>query len=309
MGKRHAHSDAGSPRRDLASQRGRRGAPLTRALPRGALAIVLATGTAGATLLAAELHEETVAAWDRYIAATEQRVAAELDDGERFLVLDFHEEGDRLRREVLAGEAVVERMHSVDEQGERFKVPKGTIQHWLGAILVPNAELNDVLDGLLYDIPPHELQEETVLESRVLSRDGDKLDLYTKVLLDAPMASAQFNMEQDVEYVRLGGGRAWSRVEATRIAELEDPGTPNEREKPIGNDSGFLWRLKLWWRYVQVDGGVLIECEQVTLSRGIPRLARWFLGPIINGAPRGAMEDTLQAVVEHFGSPAPAGGG
>lgn len=276
---------------------------------RRVLAVALATATAGASLLAAELHEETIAAWDRYIAATEQRVEAELNDGERFLLMDFREDGDRLRGEVLAGGAVVERLETRDGQGDRIDVPRGTIQHWLGAILIPNAELNDVLDGLQYDIPPHELQEETVLDSRVLSRDGDRIELYTRVLLNAPMASAQFNLNQAVEYVRLGGGRAWSWVEGTRIAELEDPGTPNEREKPIGNDSGYLWRLKLWYRYVQVDGGVLIECEQVTLSRGIPRLARWFLGPIINGAPRSAMEDTLHAFVEHLGSAAPAGGG
>ena len=164
-------------------------------------------------------------------------------------------------------------------------MPRGTIQHWLGAVLVPNAQLDDVLNGLQYDIPPHVLQEKTVLESRVLSRDGDRMDLYTRVLLDAPMVSAEFNLEQTVEYVRLGSGRAWSRIEGTRIAELEDPGTPNEREKPIGNDSGYLWRIKLWWRYVQVDGGVLVECEQLTLSRSIPALARFFLAPIINGAP------------------------
>ena len=279
------------------------------ALRRGALAVALATGTAGAGLLAAELRDETVAGWQRYIAATEQRVAAELDDGERFLVLDFHEEGARLRREALAGGVVVERLHTLDERGERLDVRRGTVQHWLGAILVPNAALNDVLDGLQYDIPPHELQPKTVLESRVLSRDGDTFELYAKVLLDVPMASAQYNMEQMVEYVRLGGDRAWSRVDGTRIAELEDPGSPNEREKPIGNDSGFLWRIKLWWRYVQVDGGVLVEVEQVTLSRSIPVLARWFLAPIINGAPRSGMEDTLQAVVEHLGSPVSADGG
>ena len=213
-----------------------------RALRRGALAVALATSTAGAGLLAAELHDETVAAWQRYIAATEQRVAAELADGERFLLLDFREDAARLRREVLASGVVVERLHTLDEQGERFKVPKGTIQHWLGAILVPNATLNDVLDGLQYDIPPHELQDD-VLESRVLARDGDTFELYVKVQLDAPMASAQFNIEQTVEYVRPGGDRARSRIEATRIAELDNPGSPNEREKPIGNDSGFLWRM------------------------------------------------------------------
>ncbi len=275
---------------------------------RTALAVALATGVAGAGLLAAELRDETVAAWERYLAATEQRVASELDDGERFLVVDFHEEAARLRREALAGDVVVESMRTLDERGERIRVPKGSINHLLGVVLVPNAELNDVLDGLQYDVPPHELQED-VLDSRILSRDGDTFELYVRVDLNAPMASAQFNMEQRVEYVRPGGDRAWSRIVGTRIAELEDPGTPNEREKPIGNDSGYLWRLSLFWRYEQVDGGVLVESEQLSLSRGIPALARFFLAPIINGAPRDALEKTLRSVAEQFGSAAPTDGG
>ena len=280
-----------------------------RALRRAALTVAVAVGVAGAGLLAAELQDQTVAAWDRYLAATQQRIATELDDGERFLAMDFHEDAAKFRREALAGNVVVEGLRTVDEQGDRIRVPKGAINHLLGVILVPNATLSDVVDGLQHEIPPHELQDD-VLESRVLSRDGDLSELYVKVQLDAPMASAQFNIEQVVEYVRPGGDRAWSRVEATRIAEIEDPGSPNEREKPIGNDSGYLWRMNLYWRYEQVDGGVLVECEQLTLSRSIPALARVFLSPIINGAPRDALSDTLHAVVKHLGSAAPpvAGG-
>ena len=279
-----------------------------RAPRRAALAVALTMGAAGAGLLAAELQEETLAAWERYLAATEERIATELEDSERFLVMDFHEDAARLRREALAGNVIVEGMRTVDERGDRIRVPKGSINHLLGAILVPNAELDEVLDGLQYDIPPHELQDD-VLDSRIISRDGDTFELYVRVDLNAPMASAQFNIEQDVEYVRPGGDRAWSRVVATRIAELEDPGSANEREKPIGNDSGYLWRLSLFWRYQQVDGGVLAECEQLTLSRGIPALARFFLAPIINGAPRDALEKTLRSVAEHLGSPTPTAAG
>ena len=278
------------------------------ALHRGALAGALAAVVAGATVLAAELQEQTIAAWERYLAATQQRVATELDDGERFLAVDFQEDGARFRREALAGDVVVEGMRTLDEQGERFRIPKGSINHLVGLILVPNAALNDVLDGLQYDIPPHELQED-VLDSRILARDGDTFELYVRVDLNAPMASAQFNIEQTVEYVRPGGDRAWSRIEATRIAELEDPGAPNEREKPIGNDSGYLWRMNLFYRYEQVDGGVLVECEQLTLSRGIPGIARFFLAPIINGAPRDALEKTLRSVAEHLGGAAPTAAG
>ena len=274
-----------------------------------ALAVALATGASVAGLLAAELHEETVAAWERYAAATEQRIAAELEDGgERFLVLDFHEDAAKLRREVLAGDVVVEQLRTLDERGERFDVPKGNISHWMGAILVPNATLNDVLDGLQYDIPTHELQHD-ILESRVLARDGDTSDLYMRLRLDTPMASAQFNVEQTLEFVRPGGGRAWSRSVATRIAQIEDPGSPNERERPIGNDRGFIWRLQLHWRYQQVDSGVLVEVEQLTLSRSIPVLMRVFLGRFISRATRSSVTETLESIVTHLGSPAPADGG
>ena len=276
-------------------------------LRRVALAFALAGAGGVAGLFAAELHDETVAAWDLYVAATEQRIAAELDDGERFLVLDFHEEGARLRGEALAGRLVIERLRTLDAQGERFEVPKGAIHHWVGAILVPNAALDDVLDGLQYDILPHEMQED-VLDSRVLARDGDALQLYLKVKRDVAVVSAQYNTEHAVQYVRPGGGRAWSRSMATRIAELDDPGSPREREKPIGNDRGFLWRMNLHWRYVQVDGGVLVECEALTLSRSIPFLMRWFIAPIVNRESRSAIADTLEAVADQFGSAVPANG-
>ncbi len=276
-------------------------------LRRAALAVALAGAGGVAGLFAAELHDETVAAWDLYVAATEQRIAAELDDAERFLVLDFHEEGARLRREALAGRLVIERLRTLDAQGERFEVPKGAIHHWVGAILVPNAALDDVLDGLQYDILPHEMQED-VLDSRVLARDGDTLQLYLKVKREVAVVSAQYNTEHAVKYVRPGGGRAWSRSMATRIAELDDPGSPREREKPIGNDRGFLWRMNLHWRYVQVDGGVLVECEALTLSRSIPFLMRWFIAPIVNRESRSAIADTLEAVADEFGSAVPANG-
>lgn len=276
-------------------------------LRRVALAFALAGVGGVAGLFAAELHDETVAAWDMYVAATEQRIAAELDGGERFLVLDFHEEGARLRREALAGRLVIERLRTLDAQGERFEVPKGAIHHWVGAVLVANAALDDVLDGLQYDILPHEMQED-VLDSRVLARDGDTLQLYLKVKREVAVVSAQYNTEHAVEYVRPGGGRAWSRSTATRIAELDAAGSPREREKPIGNDRGFLWRMNLYWRYAQVDGGVLVECEALTLSRSMPFLMRWLVASIVNRESRSAIADTLEAVERQFGTGVPANG-
>ena len=80
-----------------------------------------------------------------------------------------------------------------------------------------------------------------------------------------------------------------------------EPGSPQEREKPEGRDRGFLWRLASYWRYEQVDGGVIAECESVSLSRGIPRVLKLFVGRIIDDVARGSMERTLEGMRERLG--------
>ena len=259
------------------------------------VALVLGLAVAAAAVLhAAELKEETLAAWQRYVEATERRMARELGDGDRFLVLDFHDDGEPLRREALAGQPVIWRTETRDDEGESIAVPKGRIHHWHGAILIPNADVDHVVDGLQYAVPPHELQND-VLESRVLWRDGDRLGTFLKVSRKA-IVTMHYNTEHVAEYVRPGGGRAWSRSESTRIAELEDFGSPDEREKPVGNDRGFLWRLNVYWRYQEVAGGVLMECEVVTLSRSIPLLMRWMVAPIVTREARAALVDMLRSM-------------
>ena len=275
--------------------------------PGGSLGLALGF-VAGCTVVvgAAELKQETLAAWHRYTEATEGRIARELEHGERFLVLDFQPDAQQTRRELLAGRPLVARMETRDANGDAIKVPKGRIHHWRGAILVPNADVDHVVDGLQFAIPPHELQND-VLDSRVLWRAGDTLGLFLKLSRQA-VVTGHYNTEHEVEYVRPGGARAWSRSRATRIAELAHFGTPAEREKPVGNDRGFLWRLNVYWRYEQVAGGVLMESEVVTLSRSVPLLMRWMVAPIVTRESRAALVDMLQAMRIKLDPGAPAAG-
>ena len=271
------------------------------------VALVLGLAVAAAAVLhAAELKEETLAAWQRYVEATERRMAREIGDGDRFLVLDFHDDGEPMRREALAGQPVIWRTETRDDEGESIAVPKGSIHHWHGAVLIPNADVDHVVDGLQFAIPPHELQND-VLDSRVLWRAGDTLGLFLKLSRKA-VVTGHYNTEHEVEYVRPGGARAWSRSRATRIAELAHFGTPSEREKPVGNDRGFLWRLNVYWRYEQVAGGVLMESEVVTLSRSVPLLMRWMVAPIVTRESRAALVDMLQAMRIKLDPGAPAAG-
>ena len=258
-----------------------------------ALAAALAAGNV-AGLGAAELKDKTVAAWERYVAATERRIAGELDDGERFLVLDFAGGAAEARRKVLAGGVVVERMEARDAEGRKIKVPSGAVHHWRGSILIPGITLDALLHGLMHAVAPEEIQKD-VLESRLIAGDGDRREVFLKVRRES-VVTVHYNTEHRVVYSRHGPGRASSRSASTRIAELEDAGSPAEREKPVGRDRGFLWRLNAYWRYQAVDGGVIVECESITLSRGIPPVLNWMIRPIINRTARGALSDTLTSM-------------
>jgi hypothetical protein len=105
-----------------------------------------------------------------------------------------------------------------------------------------------------------------------------------------------YNTEHLVRYQRHGNGQASSSSIATKISELERLHGNAEREKPEGRDRGFLWRMNSYWRYQQVSGGVIVECESMTLSRSIPSLLEYMIRPIINSVARESMHRTLQSM-------------
>ena len=207
---------------------------------RVALAAALLGGTVAAAP-AAELQPQTVAAWNRYVEATERRIAAELEREHpgRFLVLDFGDEAAEARREIRSGQIRIDKLETRDADGERIRVPKGAIHHWLGSALIPDVTLEEVLHALIHAVEPEALQDD-VIESRVLARPGkDRLELFLK-LRRKQIVTVQFNSEHSAAYTRHRPGVASSRTIATRIAELDGAGTPDEREKPVGRDRGFL---------------------------------------------------------------------
>ena len=244
---------------------------------------------------AAELKPETVVAWDTYVELTEARIAEELavDDG-RFLVQDFDPESGDHRQAVRRGEIPVAQMETVALGGDDIRVPSGAIHHWRGAVFIPGVSLAEVLDGVQSPLRQEDLQED-VMESRVLERTDDGLKVFLK-LKRKKFVTVHYNTEHEMRYARHESDRASGRSVATKIAQLKDAGQPTEEEYPIGDDHGFLWRLNSYWRYEQVEGGVIVECESITLSRSIPGLVRWMVTPMIRSAARESMERTLQSL-------------
>src|SRR6266446_5287728 len=70
------------------------------------------------------------------------------------------------------------------------------------------------------------------------------------------------------------------------LRELQNPDRSDEREKPIGKDRGFLWRLNSYWRFQEKDGGVYLQLESLALSRSVPVLFAWVVNPLLKSIPR-----------------------
>jgi len=266
----------------------------------GALLIVLAIGMTGSPLKGAELQKKTLTAWDEYVRLTEERITKELNSSSGFLAQDFQAvpKAQMERDAILSGKILVEKMKTLNPRGRKIKVPAGTIHHWRGSVFIPDVDLEGVLAQVRNPAQQKDLQQD-VLESRILEESDDSLRLYLK-LVRSKFVTVTYNTEHLIEYQRHGEGLASSRSIATKIAELEEAGTPAEREKPEGKDHGFLWRMNSYWRYQQVDGGVLVECESLTLSRGVPVILAPFVKSIITGVARESMQRTLSSMRDRF---------
>jgi len=242
-----------------------------------AVVAVMLAGS-GAGLAAAHLCEEAIAGWNAYVAATEARIARELKSPRGFLALDFAPNADAARQAVLAGDVVVDAMDTRGARGESIDVPSAMVHHWRGAVFIPGMTVARLVAELQQGAPP--TRQEDVLESTVLERRPDWMRVSLK-LQRRKIVTVVYNTEHVVAFARQNDRRATSASHATKIAEVEDANTPREHEVPAGDDHGFLWRLNAYWRYEQARGGVIAECESITLSRDIPAVVRFVVRPLV----------------------------
>jgi hypothetical protein len=258
--------------------------------------VVLLLFVCTAHAAAVRLASDTLVGWIAYVNATETRIQHELASPSGFLVMDFVEDAAADRRATLGGTVVVQRMETIDARDRRTIVPSALVHHWRGDVLIPGVTVTQLVSELLTGPPP---KQEDVLQSSVLERGPDRLKVYLK-LQRKRLVTVVYNTEHVVTFSRYGGTRATSTSIATRIAELADAGTPEERELPAGDDRGFLWRLNAYWRYEEVPAGVIAECESISLSRDVPALLRYLVNPLIESTARESMMRTLITLRAHF---------
>jgi hypothetical protein len=284
----------------LADVPSRSNLPHRRAFIRGLAAspALLGAGALLAPAGAAELLPATVAAFDRYVQESERAAAAGT-----FLWIDSLPDAARRTRldAMRQGALAIERMTTTDN-GQEIAIPNGLVHHWLGAVFVPGGTVERAL-ALLQDYDSHaDVYWPAVARSRVLARDGDVFRVYLRFFMKK-VITVVVNSEHEARFWRPGPDRAQSRIYSLRIAEVDDPDTPQEREKPVGNDGGYLWRLHTYWRFLARDGGVHVQCEAISLTRGIPFGLGWMIGPFITSIPRESLIFTLDTTRKTLAQP------
>lgn len=250
-----------------------------------------------AEALVSKLERATVAAWDQYYIWADARVERQIATPGKFLIQDHlaPAEKTQVQTTLNSGGIVVKRITAgVVPENEKFKVPDGTIHHVWGSVLLRGVKMPELM-RFLQDYDHHAGKFSDVEASRLISRNGNEFKIYYKLSRSKAFVTARYNSYQDVTYRPIDARHVFSKSVATKIAELDNAGSAREKERPAGDDRGFLWRLVSWWRFQETDQGIIVECESASLSRGIPSIVNWIPG--LSGYIRNTPVESLQSVI------------
>lgn len=229
------------------------------------------------------LEPRTTQAFDQYV----ERRESEMKSRQSFLWCDG-------RQNCLATVKQSEVMVEPRDAKGVHEVPDGLIHDWQGAVFVPGVKLDETI-ALLRNYDNHKnLFSPEVIDSKLLARQGDRSQVYLR-LRKKKIITVILNTEYDTVFERVDATHGRSRSYSTRITEVANPETKAERELPPGKDHGFMWRLNSYWRFEERDGGVYVECEAISLSRGVPAFLSGLMAPILRQLPRESLEKTLLA--------------
>jgi hypothetical protein len=239
----------------------------------------------------ADLKRETSAAFDRYIRAREGRLEVQSGSDGTFLWVD---ESPARRNQVRQGKILVQ---PVIDNGQ-VSVPDGLIHDWIGAMFVPGAVLEQIF-AVVHDYNAYtKIYKPAVLDSKLLSHEGNQYSFFVSLRKKALLITAVYDVDEISCDFALDRARRYNFTRSTRIVQVENFGKADERKLPVGQGSGFVWRLNGYSRFEQRDGGVYVELEAIALSRDVPFLLRWLVNPVVRNLSRESLFTVLKETRE-----------
>jgi len=237
---------------------------------------------------AAEPTAAAVSAFNAYAGKVEARLAQQHQSPNTFLAAlsPIAQSSQRLR----GGEQIVEQL--TPAQVSDF--PGAMLHHWRGTAFAPGAKASD-FERLMKDFnayPRHFSPQ--VVQAKILVQQGDYLQATMRVR-QHHVLTVVMDTAYDILFSRLDAKHGSSLSRSTHIAEIDAPGTANERPLKSSEEHGFLWRLNTYWSYEERDGGLYMQIESVSLTRSIPTGLGWAIRPFVESVPRESLEFTLRS--------------
>lgn len=251
---------------------------------------------------AAELKPKTRAGFDHYVQVVNTRVQAELAaaaKGAPFLDFELKDAAKQkaIRDQLSRGETVIEKVVEKENGKNIDDIPDGIIHHWRATVFIPGADLKSTV-ALISDynnnknVYKPEVVDSKLLSKKIIDPNTTEFHAYLRFYKKKILA-VTLDTEHDALYTVLSPTREIESSHTVRVAQVDDAGTPKEREKPVGNDDGFMWALNSYWRLEQKDGGTYVQCEAISLTRDIPAGLGWIVKPFITDVPKESLHTTM----------------
>jgi len=260
----------------------------SRCLGIGVLVVLLWLSIASAAW--GEAPRDATVAFVKYAGAVEARLAQQHKSDAVFLAGAGTDKktDERLRR----GELVIEKL--TPGKGE---VPGGMLHDWRGTAFVEGAKAQD-FERLMKDFRgyPRMYSPQVVRAEIVAPKTSPVPDHFAAAMRvkQKHVITVVMDTAYDVVYGRLDSRHGYSTSRSTKITEIEDADTAREHALAPDKEHGFLWRLNTYWSYEERDGGLYIQIESISLTRGIPTGLGWVVGPFVESVPRESLEFTLR---------------
>ncbi|HEV2348849.1 MAG TPA: hypothetical protein VG028_03280 [Terriglobia bacterium] len=247
-------------------------------------------------VITVELRQATVDAYSRYVEATEARVKGEMARPGRFLYIDGLPPSRRaqVEQQLKHGDIFMDRLETLDAARHSIKIPDGLVHHWIGDVFVPGATLKQAVEFAQDYVHHQDVYKPELIRSKLLSHKGNDFRIFYR-LRKHKIITVTLDTQHDVHFYSIDAAHEYSRSASTHITEVDHADQPDESEKPVGRDSGFLWRIDSWWRWEERDGGLYIECESVSLTRDIPTGLGWMIGPFVTSIPKESLQNTMSS--------------
>lgn len=223
----------------------------------------------GACLCAQPPKPQTQHEFECYIQSAEAR----MDARKAFLLADSD---TALNTRLLHDRSV----QTVAPNGPNpHKLPGGQLYDWIATIYIPGASL-DTLVRMLQDYDHRSTYfPETIGPSKLLCRTGTDRFRYSMQLKEP----AVINVESDVTWERVDPHRWRCRSYSTKTAE-------------VGKDHGYLRHLYSYWRFAEVEKGVYVEGETITLSDEFGGMTRALGSMLLGINPEKSVKHSLTSM-------------